>query len=308
MLGLWGMAGAVAWAAAGAAPAPLDLRLAPGRASALVWDRGVHLPLTLGAAGASVALMLAVPAPDVAPGVLRPGWLEGRDIGPGPDGRLQDGPLAMRFSPRRSWAALSDGLLVGAMVAGVALPHAAWSGPAADVGAANVARGSIVATGLLVNVGLTSALKNALGRPRPYARMPATAVRDSALDPRAIYRDPARPELGFRSADARRSLPSGHTSSVAAAGFGWARVAARSRPAGAAPGRTAAAFGGAAAATGLVGVARVKAGKHHPTDVLAGAALGTAVGLAWPALYLRPAAEVAVQAGVGPTLSIGGVW
>lgn len=295
------MAAGVAWATGAGAP-PVDLRVQPGRESALVWDRGVHLPMTAGVAGASVALVFAVPAPDVGPGVLRPGWLEGRDIGPRADGRLDDGPFSMRFAPQKSWAALSDGLLLGAMVAGVALPHGA-GGSGAHLG-----RGGIVATGLLVNVGLTSALKNAVGRPRPYARVPAAALRDSALDPRGVYRDPARPEAGFRSADARRSFPSGHTSSVAAAGFGWAMVDTLARPAGAAPGRAAGAFGAAAAATGLVGVARVKAGKHHPTDVLAGAALGTAVGLAWPALYLRPAATVAPEPVGLPTFSVGGVW
>jgi membrane-associated phospholipid phosphatase len=46
-------------------------------------------------------------------------------------------------------------------------------------------------------------------------------------------------------------------------------------------------FGAGVLGTGLVGVARVQAGSHFPSDVLIGAAFGAGVGLAVPALHER---------------------
>jgi membrane-associated phospholipid phosphatase len=54
---------------------------------------------------------------------------------------------------------------------------------------------------------------------------------------------------------------------------------------------TALAFG--ATGSGLLGVARVGAGSHFPTDVAAGAAVGVAYGFLLPALHARPAREEA---------------
>ncbi|MEO5768545.1 MAG: phosphatase PAP2 family protein [Polyangia bacterium] len=60
---------------------------------------------------------------------------------------------------------------------------------------------------------------------------------------------------------------------------------------------------GGMAAAGFVGATRVLAGQHFPTDVFAGAAVGTAIGLIVPALHAAPrrltVAPFSVEAGGG---------
>jgi undecaprenyl-diphosphatase len=101
--------------------------------------------------------------------------------------------------------------------------------------------------------GLTEVLKAAVGRPRPV-----------------LYTDEAPAAINAGSA---RSFPSGHTSvAFALATSYW--LARRDKYGN--PGVLGwLAFG---VATG-VGVSRVAAGKHFPSDVFAGAVLGTASGL-----------------------------
>jgi len=73
--------------------------------------------------------------------------------------------------------------------------------------------------------------------------------------------------------DSRRSLPSGHASLAFAAATSYAIMAGRERL----PHRT---RNGVLLYAGALGAAvlRVSAGKHFPTDVLAGAALGSGIG------------------------------
>jgi membrane-associated phospholipid phosphatase len=117
---------------------------------------------------------------------------------------------------------------------------------------------------LALSSGVNQLVKTATHRPRPLLY---------GLEPG----DPA-----LNEADNYRSFYSGHTSSAFAVGVAYARTYALRHP-----GSDAhwAVYGGAVLAGAAVGALRVAAGKHFPTDVLVGAAVGTAIGLLAPALH-----------------------
>lgn len=119
---------------------------------------------------------------------------------------------------------------------------------------------------LALNSGINQLVKAATRRPRPLLYGLA----------------PGDPELAKK--DNYRSFYSGHTSSVFAVGMAYARTYALRHP-----GSDArwAVYGGVVAVGTTVGVLRVVSGRHFPTDVLVGAAAGTAIGLLVPALH-RP--------------------
>lgn len=107
----------------------------------------------------------------------------------------------------------------------------------------------------------TGWLKVALGRERPVLY---TADAPAAAD------DP----------DSQRSLPSGHTAAAFGAAVSYLVVSGRQQL----PHRTRNAvllFGGAA----TVGALRVAAGRHFPTDVLAGAGIGALIGWLIPTVH-----------------------
>jgi membrane-associated phospholipid phosphatase len=116
----------------------------------------------------------------------------------------------------------------------------------------------------LLTYGLTNTLKNTVRRPRPLAYNPAFPL-DTRLHP-----------------DARKSFPSGHTSMSTVACVFTAQVfsdlypRSRWRPV---------VWAGALAVPATVGYFRFQGGKHFPTDVLAGMALGTLVGWGVPRLH-----------------------
>jgi membrane-associated phospholipid phosphatase len=125
-----------------------------------------------------------------------------------------------------------------------------------------VAHAVIFAEALLVNGMVTDSTKRIAQRTRPYA-----------------YAEPTG------GASDRFSFFSGHTSWTATASFaaarifdlsgdldGWERLGL---------------YGGATALTAGVGVSRVKAGMHFPTDVLVGALVGASIGIGVPELH-RP--------------------
>ena len=119
---------------------------------------------------------------------------------------------------------------------------------------------------VLVNVALNQAVKVAADRPRPLVY--GLAADDPLLDKNDNY-------LSFYSA---------HTSVVFAAGISYAKTFALRHP----QSRYrwlvfAAAVGGGA----TVGSLRVLSGRHFPTDVIAGAAAGTSMGLLIPQLHRR---------------------
>jgi len=79
--------------------------------------------------------------------------------------------------------------------------------------------------------------------------------------------------------DARRSFLSGHTTAAFASAVFFASVYGANHPDGASRGWV---WGGALAAATTVGLFRYEAGKHFPTDILAGAALGSLIGWGVP--------------------------
>lgn len=122
----------------------------------------------------------------------------------------------------------------------------------------------------------TETLKLAVRRPRPYTALDGAGVPDDL--------------------DREMSFPSGHTSFVASTAFCAARAWHMS---GATPAQAAIGYGAATALTGTVATLRVAAGRHHPTDVLAGALLGGAVGFVVPTLHRAPVQVTAAPGGVG---------
>ena len=119
---------------------------------------------------------------------------------------------------------------------------------------------------VLLNVATVGLLKTIVGRTRPYA-----------------YNDnPAISQALKESRGTARSFPSGHTTLAFGAAVFTGEVYARLNPDD--PGRHWV-RGGALALAVTTGWLRVRAGRHFPTDVLAGAALGSLVGWAVPRLH-----------------------
>ena len=117
---------------------------------------------------------------------------------------------------------------------------------------------------LAVDEGLNQLIKSAVHRPRPF-----------------LYGLPAGdPAVG--EADNYRSFYSAHVSTVLAVGLSYARTFALRHPE--SPSRWLI-YGAAILGGTTVGALRVAAGRHFPTDVLTGAVVGSAVGLAVPALH-----------------------
>jgi len=128
----------------------------------------------------------------------------------------------------------------------------------------------VMGEAIAINGAITQGFKLAFSRPRPW-----------------LYGLPSSsPELEDGSHYV--SFYSGHTSGAFAALFSYAHTFALRNPE---PAYRVAVYGGAAALAGTVGVLRVVSGKHFPSDVLAGALAGTAIGLVVPLLHARPRAE-----------------
>ncbi len=115
----------------------------------------------------------------------------------------------------------------------------------------------------LLNNGLTALIKTAVARTRPF-----------------VYNDdPQVPLQTKMSRTARRSFPSGHTSNAFASALFIGTVYDKLNPHSSAKGWV---WGGALTLATTTGVLRYLAGKHYPTDILAGALLGAAVGYLVP--------------------------
>jgi len=114
--------------------------------------------------------------------------------------------------------------------------------------------------------GLTYLVKNLVTRTRPY-----------------VYNDDPDIPLSMKTkVDARWSFYSGHTSSAFASMVFLASVFEKLYPDSEARGWV---WGGCMAAAATTGYLRYAAGRHYPTDILAGAAMGAFVGYLVPALH-----------------------
>lgn|GEM_PF-427581 len=145
----------------------------------------------------------------------------------------------------------------------------------------------VMAEAVLLNGALNQIAKLAIARPRPL-------LYERELDhPRQS--DP----------DSYLSFYSAHTSSAFALTLAYAQTFAYRHPD--SPYRFLV-YAGAVLVSGAIGVSRIAAGKHFPSDVLVGAAAGAAVGLAIPWLHRNDqSVQLSVSAmpgGVGVSLTI----
>ena len=159
------------------------------------------------------------------------------------------------------------------------------TGPYASDGAGVRAIG-IVAESVAVQAALVQAVKFTVARQRPFARY-GNGTTGGTYD------------LGDR--DSLISMPSGHTGFATSLGVSLAMTATLEESP-AAPWL----WGAAAVASVSTATLRMMAEKHYFTDVLTGAAIGAACGVAFPLLHRRGnALSIAAQ---GPAVALSGVF
>ncbi|MEZ4410567.1 MAG: phosphatase PAP2 family protein [Polyangiales bacterium] len=142
---------------------------------------------------------------------------------------------------------------------------------------------TVVLESVMVANALAVMTNFAVGRPRPFA-----------------YGDAAPEDLRL-SGNAAMSFFSGHTANAFAATVATFQVLRRvTRPA-----LAWAALGVCLGVSSFIGAARVLAGDHFPSDVIAGAVVGAAIGWVVPALHRAPVrpTPVAFQHGAALTLT-----
>ena len=115
-----------------------------------------------------------------------------------------------------------------------------------------------------LTLGLSQVLKALIARPRPYLHNP----------------DPAIGNELRRNADSWRSFPSGHTAMAFAAAVQMGMVEDRLHG-----GNSGWVWSAGLGVATLTGCLRYAAGKHYPSDILAGAILGSVVGWLIPKLH-----------------------
>lgn len=215
------------------------------RAQTFSWDWNTDLPLTAAAGGTFVLLYTQV-EPSLSP--------------TGQVARTSGIDATGLTRTHEGVADASDVLLYGGL--GLSAASVVVDGAIRRDGVG--ARVGVFAEAFAINGAITESLKLAVRRPRPYT---AFAGADPAL---------------LAEVDSEMSFPSGHTSFTATAAFTAARMFDIG---GATPGRAALGYGAATALTATVGTMRVVAGRHHPSDVIAGALIGGAVGWIVPTLH-----------------------
>lgn len=171
---------------------------------------------------------------------------------------------------------------------------------------AGAVRSLLVVEALSTNLAVTEVLKDLVSRPRPYTSAAFQAALPDVYAGAEVQRDLS----AAGHYDAYKSFPSGHTSSAGVIGFAVATIAwedAASR--GAKPWVAGVAYGTAALYTAATGTLRVVAGKHNPTDVIAGGLLGAGVGTGVIWLHtLGPRGGGPAVGTTGNGLSISGSW
>lgn len=142
----------------------------------------------------------------------------------------------------------------------------------------------VVAEATLVTSALQIVVSYAVSRPRPRVYS-----NEAPLDERT-------------DANAARSFFSGHVADTVATSVAALRTFQRLGK----PGLGWLVLGAGVAGSSLVGVARVASGGHFPTDVIAGAAIGTGLGVALPALHESGARIVPFASTDGSGLLVAG--
>ena len=126
-----------------------------------------------------------------------------------------------------------------------------------------------VGQAVAITAALTEMSKRMVARPRPY-----TSEAFEAKYP-DVYNSEEMIALRENN-DTYKSFPSGHTSNAAATYFTSAALIAAHYDD---PKMDALSYATASLLTGLTGYSRVRYGKHHISDTIVGAALGTGIGL-----------------------------
>jgi membrane-associated phospholipid phosphatase len=156
-------------------------------------------------------------------------------------------------------ALLSDSLIVAVPIAGLSIAFAEEQGRPFWQDTV------VILEAYAINFLLVSIAKYAVRRPRPY-----------------VY-DPGQPPEARNTTDAQLSFYSGHTATTFAAAVGFSEVFRRRHDGVAVP----IFYASSVALAGLMGFFRILAGKHFLSDVLAGAIVGTSIGILIPALHDR---------------------
>lgn len=167
--------------------------------------------------------------------------------------------IAARYSSDKA-ANLSDKFLY----AGAIMPLALLIDPKIRSNAFKV--GVMFTEATLLTTGLTTLIKSTAQRARPY-------VYDENLPLETILTN-----------NDRAAFLSGHTSAAATASFFFAKVYADYNPNSKAKPFV---WAGAAALPAVTGFLRVRAGRHYPTDVIAGYLLGASIGIFVPELHKK---------------------
>ena len=227
---------------------------------AFTWDPAVDVPITM-ASGVTFAMMYTHAEPDLTP---TPSVSEPKGI---------DALVEPRYNGQHAFA--SD-LILYPMI-GIGLGAAIADGVVDGEGVH--ARAWIYVESFAINQLATTTLKLAVDRPRPYTQL-GTGYSDKV------------DEMLLKN-DSMMSFPSGHASTVACSAFTAARMWDLS---GGTKTQRWVGYGAATALTLATSTLRVTAGKHHPSDVIAGSVLGASIGFLVPTLHAteRP---VAVSAG-----------
>jgi membrane-associated phospholipid phosphatase len=191
-----------------------------------------------------------------------------------------------RYSPPASTA--SDVLVAVAIASAplVSLVDGHWAAQASAPSARRRAFAKRWGTAVLVEAEaiaitalVTTALKHAIDRPRPFTTLTEADVAESE-------RDDLEEDLG--SPGRALSFPSAHSSLAFAAVTSLATTLTLDAPdTRRAKVAIALAWSLGLLTAGTTAVLRVVAGKHYPSDIVAGSAIGAAIGVATPLLHVK---------------------
>lgn len=185
-----------------------------------------------------------------------------------------DGSATAHWSTMAS--AASNALVISLMAAplglAIAMPGSRESGTVAAM------YGEV----FLVGNGMVELLKGVTNRARPF-----------------VYNtDPDIPDEERLQVKARRAFPSGHTSNAFAAAVFVSSVYAKLHPGSSA---TTWVWAGSLTLAATTGYMRYQGGKHYPTDIIAGAILGSLVGWGVPKLHEAPGVDLTITPSGGGT-------